>query len=244
MSRCLGFLIDRKGQKAGQQGGHTPLATASQPHVSISPCLQHPSCSSSEPLPNASSPLSTPVTPLTALTPSPTTAVSPLPPSTPSPPPPTHTDPNNDLYTALGLIKGVGATFLSVETPLAIKRRMDSGNTADLMDILPRWQPWMPPKNEQVGLEVEVTVEGQIAQGSWVGGLGLSRRRQRAWRECGVVGGAAADDGRGCGGWEGGHQSAEPRRALHRESAQRLILPPQTHTPASTGPAAGRHVPV
>ncbi|KAG2445201.1 hypothetical protein HYH02_008669 [Chlamydomonas schloesseri] len=58
-------------------------------------------------------------------------------------------DPNNDLYTALGLVKGVGATFLSVDTPLAIKRRMDTGNTADLMEILPRWQPWLPPKNDQ-----------------------------------------------------------------------------------------------
>jgi hypothetical protein len=60
-------------------------------------------------------------------------------------------DPDNVLYDALSLVKGVGVTFLSYDTPLAIKRRMDTGSTADLQDILGRWQPWIPPKNDQVG---------------------------------------------------------------------------------------------
>ncbi|GIL78934.1 hypothetical protein Vretimale_212 [Volvox reticuliferus] len=43
----------------------------------------------------------------------------------------------------------MGATFFSVDTPLAIKRRMDEGRTGDLEDILKRWQLWIPPKNDQ-----------------------------------------------------------------------------------------------
>lgn len=52
-------------------------------------------------------------------------------------------------YEALGLVKGVGQTFLSWDTPLAIKRRMDSGQTKDLQDVLSRWEPWIPPKQDQ-----------------------------------------------------------------------------------------------
>ncbi|PNH01460.1 hypothetical protein TSOC_012650 [Tetrabaena socialis] len=58
-------------------------------------------------------------------------------------------DPGNALYDALGLVRGVGATFFSADTPLAIKRRMDEGRTGDLGDVLSRWQPWLPPKSEQ-----------------------------------------------------------------------------------------------
>ncbi|GLC33981.1 hypothetical protein PLESTB_000825100 [Pleodorina starrii] len=58
-------------------------------------------------------------------------------------------DPDNALYDALGLVKGVGATFFSADTPFAIKRRMDEGRTGDLQDIMSRWQPWLPPKPDQ-----------------------------------------------------------------------------------------------
>ncbi|KAG2491089.1 hypothetical protein HYH03_010533 [Edaphochlamys debaryana] len=58
-------------------------------------------------------------------------------------------DPANALYDALGLVKGVGVTFLSIDTPLAIKKRIDEDRTGDLMEIMPRWKPWLPPKSDQ-----------------------------------------------------------------------------------------------
>lgn len=59
-------------------------------------------------------------------------------------------DPENATYNALGLVKGVAQTFFSINTPLAIKRRMDEARTGDLADIMSRWQPWIPPKQDQV----------------------------------------------------------------------------------------------
>lgn len=58
-------------------------------------------------------------------------------------------DPDNISYNALSLKQGVGLTFFSVETPLAIKKRMDEGTMGDLSEILPRWTPWVPPKTQQ-----------------------------------------------------------------------------------------------
>lgn len=58
-------------------------------------------------------------------------------------------DPDNISYDALSLKAGVGATFFSFETPLAIKKRMDEGRDGDLKEIMPRWTPWIPPKTEQ-----------------------------------------------------------------------------------------------
>jgi hypothetical protein len=81
-------------------------------------------------------------------------------------------DPENSTYSAIGLNKGVRQTFFSLEvcilsaacrqhgdaeqtgssaqTPLAIKKRMDEGRTGDLKDVLEKWQPWNPPKLDQV----------------------------------------------------------------------------------------------
>ena len=58
-------------------------------------------------------------------------------------------DPENTCYTALRLHKGFVRTFLTVSTPLAFKARLDKDGMADLRDILPRWQPWLPPKADQ-----------------------------------------------------------------------------------------------
>ncbi|GFR42732.1 hypothetical protein Agub_g13914, partial [Astrephomene gubernaculifera] len=58
-------------------------------------------------------------------------------------------DPENALYDALGLVRSVGATFFSIETPLALKRRVEEGRTADLAEVFQRWQPWIPPRSEQ-----------------------------------------------------------------------------------------------
>lgn len=74
-------------------------------------------------------------------------------------------DPTSSAYAALGLSKGVTQTFLSWNTPLAIKKRMDEGRTADLADIMARWQPWIPPQQDQVCICV-----GWGGWGGWVGG--------------------------------------------------------------------------
>mmetsp|Transcript_5815 Transcript_5815/g.15496 ORF Transcript_5815/g.15496 Transcript_5815/m.15496 type:complete len:114 (+) Transcript_5815:496-837(+) len=58
-------------------------------------------------------------------------------------------DPENITYTALGLAKGVGQTFFSWDTPLAFKERIEQGRMGDLAEIMPRWQPWVPPKQDQ-----------------------------------------------------------------------------------------------
>ena len=60
-----------------------------------------------------------------------------------------YADPENECYDALELYKGVGRTFFSVDTPFAIKKRMDEDRLGDLKEILPRWKPWIPPKSSQ-----------------------------------------------------------------------------------------------
>ncbi len=58
-----------------------------------------------------------------------------------------YTDPENAAYTALGLAKGWGPTFLQAATPLAIARRANAA--ADLRAATARWKPWLPPKSDQ-----------------------------------------------------------------------------------------------
>ena len=64
-----------------------------------------------------------------------------------------YADPENECYDALDLYKGVGRTFLSVDTPYAIKKRIDDDRLGDLKEILPRWKPWNPPKPSQALLQ-------------------------------------------------------------------------------------------
>ena len=55
----------------------------------------------------------------------------------------------NAAYDALGLYRGVERTFLRAETPLSILDRLTSDGAADLADVLPKWKPWLPPRQSQ-----------------------------------------------------------------------------------------------
>ena len=65
-------------------------------------------------------------------------------------------DPSAASYAALGLAKNPLVTFASLETPLAIKQRFDSGRSSDLQAVLPRWAAvqsrgvWLTPEPDQV----------------------------------------------------------------------------------------------
>lgn len=65
-------------------------------------------------------------------------------------------DPENSLYDALQLNRGVETTFFSIETPLAFKDRIFGSNDRkdgmkDLLDVLGKWKDavYLPPKQEQ-----------------------------------------------------------------------------------------------
>ena len=60
-----------------------------------------------------------------------------------------YCDPDNAAYDALGLKKGVGATFFTIDTPLAILARAQKDNAKDLLEATKRWKPWLPPKSDQ-----------------------------------------------------------------------------------------------
>jgi len=60
-----------------------------------------------------------------------------------------YADPENVCYDALRLYKGWARTFLNPATPFAIKDRIEENGAADLVDVLPRWKPWLPPKSDQ-----------------------------------------------------------------------------------------------
>lgn len=58
-------------------------------------------------------------------------------------------DPDNEGYTALGLNKGVGTTFFTIDTPLSILARAQRDGAEDLIAATSRWKPWLPPKSDQ-----------------------------------------------------------------------------------------------
>lgn len=58
-------------------------------------------------------------------------------------------DPESSIYASLGLVKGLGATFMDMKTPLAIKARMDSGKDQDIKDVMKVYKMLMPPSNDQ-----------------------------------------------------------------------------------------------
>jgi peroxiredoxin len=60
-----------------------------------------------------------------------------------------YVDPESATHEALGLTKGVGRTFFNIQTPLAIKKRMDEGRTGDLKTVLSKWKAWNPPRMDQ-----------------------------------------------------------------------------------------------
>lgn len=59
-------------------------------------------------------------------------------------------DPGSVTYEALGLVKGVRQTFFGRETAFSFLGRMRrQGGMDDLKDVLGRWKPWIPPKQDQ-----------------------------------------------------------------------------------------------
>ena len=65
-------------------------------------------------------------------------------------------DPENKLYDALELVRGIDTTFFSIETPLAFRDRFFGSNgrtdgMKDLLDVLGKWKDavYIPPKQEQ-----------------------------------------------------------------------------------------------
>lgn len=59
-------------------------------------------------------------------------------------------DPDSVTYEALGLVKGVRQTFFGSETAFSFLGRMRKpGGMSDLKDVLSRWKPWIPPKQDQ-----------------------------------------------------------------------------------------------
>ena len=60
-----------------------------------------------------------------------------------------YADPENEAYDALGLNKGWGTTFFTIDTPLSILKRAQDDGAKDLIDATSRWKPWLPPKSDQ-----------------------------------------------------------------------------------------------
>ncbi|WIA37036.1 hypothetical protein OEZ86_014019 [Tetradesmus obliquus] len=59
-------------------------------------------------------------------------------------------DPGSVTYEALGLVKGLQQTFLAKETAFSFLGRLRRpGGMADLKDVMGRWKPWVPPKQDQ-----------------------------------------------------------------------------------------------
>ncbi len=59
-------------------------------------------------------------------------------------------DPTSVTYAAIGLKKGVVDTFLNPATPLALAKRAMQGDLKTLTEqVLPQWEPWQPPQQDQ-----------------------------------------------------------------------------------------------
>lgn len=61
-------------------------------------------------------------------------------------------DPSSQVYAALGLRKGVKATFFDRATPEAMLAQMRNGKIEDLKEVLREWityKLWVPPKQDQ-----------------------------------------------------------------------------------------------
>lgn len=167
-------------------------------------------------------------------------------------------------YTALGLAKGVDATFLSWwvlspasgvreccvylrpgpscstarcsaaalahchclhsrETPLAIKARIDSGQTDVLMkEVLPNWEPWLPPKQDQAFLQGGMLIFEVNGSAVWDGRWQCVAGRRRARAE----------------GMRG--QTPTPRRALGLTAGLALHLQPPRPLHVSARRPGGR----
>jgi len=60
-----------------------------------------------------------------------------------------HADETSATYAALRLRKGARETFLEKSTPESILRRWRKDGANDLLAVLRRWKPWLPPEPSQ-----------------------------------------------------------------------------------------------
>lgn len=60
-----------------------------------------------------------------------------------------YADEQSETYEALRLKKGLKATFLEKTTPESILRRWNKDGARDLLGVLRRWKPWLPPRPDQ-----------------------------------------------------------------------------------------------
>jgi len=64
-----------------------------------------------------------------------------------------YADPENLCYDALELYGGVARTFFDVRTPFSMRDRFFKDGAKDLVEVLKRWKPWIPPKQSQTVLQ-------------------------------------------------------------------------------------------
>jgi len=60
-----------------------------------------------------------------------------------------YADADSSCYQALGLYKSVRRAFFDPATPMSMLSRIQNEGMGDLADIMPRWKPWIPPKQDQ-----------------------------------------------------------------------------------------------
>ena len=60
-----------------------------------------------------------------------------------------YADETSASYAALKLRKGVQETFMEKTTPESILARWKKDGAKDLIGVLKRWKPWLPPQPDQ-----------------------------------------------------------------------------------------------
>lgn len=60
-----------------------------------------------------------------------------------------YADADSACYEALDLYKSVRRTFFDPATPVSMLRRIQSEGMGDLGNIMKRWKPWVPPRQDQ-----------------------------------------------------------------------------------------------
>ena len=60
-----------------------------------------------------------------------------------------YADAESATYEALKLRKGAKQTFMEKSTPESILKRWNKDGAKDLLGVLKRWKPWLPPRPDQ-----------------------------------------------------------------------------------------------
>ena len=60
-----------------------------------------------------------------------------------------YADAESATYEALKLRKGAKQTFMEKPTPESILKRWNKDGAKDLLGVLKRWKPWLPPRPDQ-----------------------------------------------------------------------------------------------